>query len=57
MRCSQQAFTQRHKADEAWLAVCSVVDFGAGWFDLNWAFAQQRAMNAPGQSPPMCSEF
>ena len=38
-------------------SVCSVVDFGAGWFDLNWAFAQQRAMNAPGKSPPMCSEF
>ncbi|EIE22122.1 hypothetical protein COCSUDRAFT_1093, partial [Coccomyxa subellipsoidea C-169] len=37
--------------------VLSVVDFGAGWFDLNWAFSQQRAMNAPGKSPPMCSEF
>ena len=30
---------------------------GAGWFDLNRAFSQQKAMNAPGKSPPMCSEF
>ncbi|CAL8467305.1 g6842 [Coccomyxa elongata] len=37
--------------------VFSVIDFGAGWFDLNWAFSQQRAMNPPGKSPPMCSEF
>ncbi len=36
---------------------CSVIDYGAGWFDLNWAFSQQRAMNPPGKSPPMCSEF
>ncbi len=34
-----------------------VVDFGAGWFDLNQAFGMQRAMNAPGKSPAMCSEF
>ncbi len=37
--------------------LCSVIDYGAGWFDLNRAFSQQRAMNPPGKSPPMCSEF
>ena len=37
--------------------MCSVIDYGAGWFDLNWAFSQQRAMNPPGKSPAMCSEF
>lgn len=36
---------------------CRVIDFGAGWFDLNWAFGQQKAFNAPGKSPAMCSEF
>ena len=34
-----------------------VVDFGAGWFDLGYAFGMQKAMNAPGKSPAMCSEF
>ena len=38
-------------------AVCRAVDFGAGWFDLNYAFGQQRSMNPPGQSPPICAEF
>eukprot|EP00884_Botryococcus_braunii_P002882 jgi/Botrbrau1/12595/Bobra.0169s0123.1 len=37
--------------------VYTAVDFGAGWFDLNWAFSQQRAYNAPGKSPPLCTEF
>jgi hypothetical protein len=29
----------------------------AGWFDPSSAFAAQAAMNAPGKSPPFCSEF
>ncbi|KAI7843402.1 hypothetical protein COHA_003000 [Chlorella ohadii] len=35
----------------------TVVDFGPGWFDPSSAFAAQAAMNAPGKSPPFCSEF
>jgi len=47
-----------HPSAEAWPARRGrVVDFGAGWFDLNQAFGMQRAMNAPGKSPAMCSEF
>ncbi|KAK9836149.1 hypothetical protein WJX81_004982 [Elliptochloris bilobata] len=37
--------------------VYSVVDFGAGWFDLGYAFGTQKSFNAPGKSPAMCSEF
>lgn len=33
------------------------VDFGAGWWAPESAFGQQRALNAPGKSPPFCSEF
>ena len=33
------------------------VDFGAGWFNLDYAFGQQRAHNLDGMSPPYCSEF
>lgn len=36
--------------------VVSMVDFGAGQ-DPRAAFAAARAFNAPGQSPPMCTEF
>ena len=38
-------------------AGCRAVDFGAGWFDLDYAYGQQRSMNPPGQSPPLCAEF
>ena len=38
-------------------AVFRVVDFAAGSYDLDYAFGQQRAMNAPGKSPPFCAEF
>ena len=34
----------------------NVVDFGIGR-DVKRSFAQQRAANKPGSSPPMCSEF
>ena len=33
-----------------------VVDFGPGT-DPAAAFAKQKALNAPGKSPPFCSEF
>ena len=33
------------------------VDFGAGWWAPKSAFGQQKALNAPGKSPPFCSEF
>ena len=36
--------------------VLSVVDFGPGT-DVSAAFAAQAAMNAPGRSPAMCSEY
>ena len=38
-------------------AMCRAVDFGAGWFDLDFAFGQQRSKNLKGMSPPYCSEF
>ena len=34
----------------------NIVDFGAGR-SVKRSFAQQRAANKPGQSPPMCSEY
>ena len=34
-----------------------VVDFGAGWYDLDDAFGSARALNAKGMSPAYCSEF
>ena len=37
--------------------VCSVVDFGPGWYNLSDAFGAQRKYNAPGKSPPLCAEF
>ncbi|KAK9787022.1 hypothetical protein WJX73_010761 [Symbiochloris irregularis] len=37
--------------------VFTAVDFGPGWYDLDYAFGQQRKMNAPGKSAPMCTEF
>lgn len=37
-------------------SVVNIVDFGIGR-DPKRCFAQQRAANVPGQSPPMCSEF
>lgn len=33
------------------------VDFGPGWFNPEWAYSTQRRLNAPGKSPPFCSEF
>lgn len=36
---------------------CRAVDFGAGWWAPESAFGQQKALNAPGKSPPFCSEF
>ncbi|PSC67692.1 Beta-galactosidase 17 [Micractinium conductrix] len=35
----------------------TVVDFGPGWFAPDAAFGVQRSLNAPGKSPPFCSEF
>ena len=34
----------------------NIVDFGSNR-NVAKSFAQQRAANAPGQSPPMCSEY
>lgn len=56
-RCRANLLHPMEAREKFWCCCCSVVDFGAGWFDLNWAFSQQRAMNPPGKSPPMCSEF
>lgn len=42
---------------EVALLCCSAVDFGAGWWAPSDAFGQQKALNAPGMSPPFCSEF
>jgi len=39
------------------LVVCSVVDFGPGWYNLSDAFGAQRKYNPPGKSPALCSEF
>jgi beta-galactosidase len=37
--------------------VFTTVDFGPGWFYPNEFYAVQKSLNAPGKSPPMCSEF
>lgn len=37
--------------------VFTAVDFGAGWWQLADAFGKQKALNAPGKSPPICTEF
>ena len=37
--------------------VLTAVDFGPGWFDPAAAYAVQKSLNAPGLSPPLCSEF
>lgn len=37
--------------------MCSVVDFGPGWYNLSDAFGAQRKYNPPGKSPALCSEF
>jgi len=39
------------------LVMCSVVDFGPGWYNLSDAFGAQRKYNPPGKSPALCSEF
>ena len=38
-------------------SVFTAVDFGPGWFSPEQYFAAQKAMNPPGKSPPMDSEF
>jgi hypothetical protein len=37
--------------------VARVVDFGAGWYDLDDAFGAAKRLNKPGMSPAYCSEF
>jgi beta-galactosidase len=37
--------------------IFTAVDFGPGWFDPVNAYKAQQRMNAPGKSPPICTEF
>lgn len=37
--------------------VFSAVDFGPGWFQPVEMYGIQKDLNAPGKSPPLCSEF
>jgi beta-galactosidase len=37
--------------------VLTTVDFGPAWFYADQFFEVQKSLNAPGKSPPMCSEF
>lgn len=51
------AHTRTHSLSRLGGEVFTAVDFGAGWWKLDDAFAAQAALNRPDKSPPIVTEY